>query len=99
MKYNIIIIDDHKMFLDGLVSICAAEPHLNVVLATSSPKSVLPFIEDSTDVHLVISDISMPEMDGIELNKAIKKKHPQIKTLIVSMHNNPKKFDDLRKGG
>lgn len=99
MKRNIIIIDDHKMFLDGLVSICEAEPHLDVILATSNPKAVLPFIEGSTEVHIVISDISMPEMDGIELNKAIKKRYPQIKTLIVSMHNNPKKFDALRKSG
>ncbi len=97
MKYNLIIVDDHKMFLDGLVSILTNQKEYNVLLATKNGKQVIKFLEINPDqnIDLIITDITMPEMDGIALNQIIKGKNNTIKTLVVSMHNDPEMIDNL----
>ncbi len=97
MKYNIMIADDHSMFLDGLVSILKTEDDYNIVLTAKTGKEVVKFLSINKDIviDLVITDISMPEMDGIELNAFLKKNNKHIKTLVVSMHSVPDMIDRL----
>lgn len=97
MKYNLIIVDDHKMFLDGILSILKFENDYNIVLTTTSGNDVVKYIDVNTNekIDLVITDISMPELDGITLNKILKTKEGGIKTLVVSMHNNVEMIDNL----
>ena len=84
-KIRIVIADDHKMFLDGLCSLLEDEKNLEIVDTAKNGNGVLQILAD-TEIDLVITDISMPEMDGIALNNEIKKKHAQVKTLVLSMH-------------
>ncbi len=88
MNYNLIIADDHKMFIDGLLSILKDDPELSVILTAKNGVQVLKYLDINTakDIHLLITDLTMPEMNGIELNAAVKQKYPQLKTLVVSMH-------------
>nr|WP_299035051.1 response regulator transcription factor [uncultured Tenacibaculum sp.] len=97
MTHKIIIVDDHKMFIDGLTSIFEDIPSVDIVLKTDNPKTVLSFLKSTCEIDLIISDISMPEMDGITLSKSIKKEFPHIKMLMVSMHNNPNMFHQLKQ--
>lgn len=85
---KIIIVDDHQMFLEGLCSLFQGEPYIEVVDVALNGKQLLEKIATlETDIDIVVSDINMPEMDGIELNKQLKKNFPGIKTLILSTHN------------
>ncbi len=95
--YNIILADDHTMFLDGLLSIFNAEENFRVLTTATNGQQVTKFLEiNSANIpHLIISDISMPDMNGIALNNHIKKHYPEIKVLIVSMHTNPEMIDAL----
>ncbi|MBU2972789.1 response regulator [Zobellia sp. B3R18] len=88
MKYNLIIADDHKMFIDGLLSILNDAPEFSVSTTTKNGAQVIKYLDinGTKDLHLLITDLSMPEMDGIELNRTVKEKYPTLKTLIVSMH-------------
>ncbi|WP_378183447.1 response regulator [Aquimarina sp. SS2-1] len=97
MKYNLIIADDHKMFLDGLLSILNSENDYNILLTAKNGKHIAKYLEINPDekIDLIITDITMPEMDGIALNKIIKEKNSKIKTLVVSMHNNADMIDNL----
>ncbi len=97
MKYNLIIVDDHKMFLDGLLSILNSEEEYNILLTAKDGTHVAKYLEINPDekIDLIITDISMPELDGISLNKVIKKQKRNIKTLIVSMHNDSQMIDSL----
>jgi len=97
MVHKIIIVDDHKMFIDGLVSIFEDIPTVDIVLKTDKPKVVLQFLKHTKDIDLVISDITMPDMDGIALSTCIKKEFPEVKMLMVSMHNNPNMFHQLKQ--
>jgi DNA-binding NarL/FixJ family response regulator len=86
-KINLLIADDHTMFLQGIVSLLEQEPELNVVGKAVNGIEALEIIKNQ-NIDLVILDISMPEMDGIELSKILKKEYPTVKILIVSTHSN-----------
>ncbi|MFD1015867.1 response regulator [Winogradskyella rapida] len=95
--YSIIIADDHAMFLDGLTSILSEEKSIKVILTAKTGTQVLKYLRINKDekIDLVITDINMPEMDGVALNQAIKSEFPQIKTLVVSMLEEAKKIKQL----
>ncbi|MFC5046768.1 response regulator [Aquimarina hainanensis] len=97
MKYNLIIADDHKMFLDGLLSILNEEQDYNILLTAKNGSNIIKYVEinPKEKIDLIITDISMPEVDGITLNKMLKEKNRNIKTLVVSMHNNAEMIDNL----
>ncbi len=97
MKYNLIIADDHKMFIDGLTSILKDAPEFSITLTAKNGAQVAKYLEiNGTDnLHLLITDLTMPEMDGIELNKIVKEKYPGLKTLVVSMHIDGGMIDKL----
>jgi DNA-binding NarL/FixJ family response regulator len=97
MKYNLIIADDHKMFLEGLLSILNTESNYNILFTADHGGHVQKYISINTNenIDLVITDVTMPEVDGIALNEWIKKLDRNIKTLVVSMHNSPKIIDKL----
>ncbi|MEO9953530.1 response regulator transcription factor [Nonlabens sp.] len=97
MKHNLIIADDHKMFLDGLLSILKTESNYNILYTAKHGGHVQKYmtINKQEKIDLVITDVTMPEVDGIALNKWIKKTSSTVKTLVVSMHNTPDIIDEL----
>ena len=86
-KAKIIVVDDHKMFLDGLTSILNTQPHLEIAMTAKNGLNVEKYLKINAKegIDLVIMDLSMPEYDGITLNKYIKTQNKNTKTLVVSM--------------
>ena len=76
MNYNLIIADDHKMFIDGLMIILKDAPEFSVITTAKNGAQVVKYLDINgvDDLHLLITDLTMPEMDGIELNKIVKEK-------------------------
>ena len=99
MKYNLIIADDHKLFLEGITNLIESQTKLNLVLTAASGASVIKYLQinHQEKIDLIISDISMPDVDGIELNQFLKTNFPDTKVLIVSMHTDPNILDNLIK--
>lgn len=97
MTYNLIIADDHKMFIDGLMSILREAPEFSVVTTAKNGAQVIKYLDINgvENLHLLITDLTMPELDGIELNEIVKKKYPLLKTLVVSMHIDGTMIDKL----
>ena len=95
--YNLIIVDDHKMFLDGLESIFSVESSYHIVNTFNDGLQAKKYLQTHLEakVDLAILDINMPKIDGLALNDYIKKKHPTIKTLIVSMLSDPESIYKL----
>lgn len=86
VKYNLLIVDDHQMFIDGIKSILRNQIIFNVAAEALNGQQALEILEKEK-IDIVITDISMPVMTGIELTKIIKTKFPEIKVIVVSMHN------------
>ncbi len=85
--FSILVVDDHRIFAEGLVAVMQLRfPNARFTLANSGTEA-WDLISRSPDYQLVISDISMGEMSGLELATRIKSHLPAIKVLILSMHN------------
>jgi DNA-binding NarL/FixJ family response regulator len=84
---NIVIADDHQIVIDGLQFLLSTEKHLNIVYTANNTNNVLNYLEDNKDVQLVITDINMPTISGIELCRKIKETYSDIKVLILSMYS------------
>ncbi len=95
---NILIADDHQMFVDGLKSLLEDEKEICVVGEAKNGKEVLEHCK-TVGVDLVIMDINMPVMDGIQASKELSKLHPFIKILGLSMYNDRDYIADMLKAG
>lgn len=84
---KIIIADDHQMFIDGIKSLLVSERDMKVTGEALNGKEVLQLLETSA-ADIVLLDVNMPEMDGIEATKLIRQKYPQVKILMLTMYNN-----------
>lgn len=82
---RILIVDDHPLMRKGLAMTLDAESDLTVCCQADSGEDALGMIEESTP-DLVIVDISLPGMSGIELIKHVHLRSPDIKLLVVSRH-------------
>lgn len=87
-KINILVVDDHQLVIDGLKSMLAEEKKYVVKNEALNGQQALEIITaNPNDYQLIITDITMPLMTGIELCKIIKEQFSHIKVLILSMHN------------
>lgn len=97
-KIKIIIADDHKMFLQGIVSLLENEENITILGMAPNGKDVLKIVETSLP-DILLLDISMPEMDGIEVTKIIKQQFPSVKILILSTHSSMQMISRLIRMG
>ena len=82
---RIVIADDHFLIREGLRSILERETDLQVVGEAEDGLELL-FLLDHLKPDLVILDISMPNLQGIETARLIKMRHPEMKILVLTMH-------------
>lgn len=83
-KTNLFIVDDHQLVVDGLHSLLINEELYTIVGSSNRPKEVIDMLECLT-VDVLLTDINMPEMTGVELTRNVKKRFPNIKVLALSM--------------
>lgn len=86
-KIKVILSDDHQMFRDGVKSILNDEAGIEVIGEVGRGQDLIELLGSVTP-DLLITDISMPGMSGLEISEYIAKNHPGIKVLILSMHVN-----------
>lgn len=84
---NILIVDDHQIVIDGLISLLHHKEEYKIEKALSGRIALEMIQTNPHHFQLIITDISMPEINGIELCKEVKSKYPHLKVLILSMHN------------
>jgi DNA-binding NarL/FixJ family response regulator len=84
-KYRIVQADDHAMVREGVKRIIEEDPKLTVVGETGDGLELLRLLEE-TEPDMVLLDISMPGLRGIEAIKIIKQLYPDIKILVLTMH-------------
>jgi DNA-binding NarL/FixJ family response regulator len=98
LKTRILVADDHPIVLRGLRMVLNAQPDLEVVAEAADGEEAVE-LASSEDVHLVILDISMPRMTGLQAAREITRRRPEIRVLMLSMHDNEQYlFEAIRVG-
>jgi len=86
VSINILIADDHQVLTDGLKSLLAGEEQLEIKGVASNGAEALEMLK-LLKVDVVLMDIDMPVMGGIEATRIIKKDFPGVKVLMLTMHD------------
>lgn len=88
-KINILLADDHQMMIDGVRNLLSKDDRCTIVAEANNGQEAYEKVAANPEgFNLILSDISMPLLSGIDLCKMIKGKFPHIQILILSMYNN-----------
>jgi len=82
---KVLITDDHQIIIDGLKSLLADKEQIKVIAEASNGKEALDILK-LLQVDVVLMDIDMPVLNGIEATKEIKAEYPETKVIILSMY-------------
>ncbi len=83
---KIAIAEDHELLRKGLVSILGSEPQFEVVFEAQNGMQIMDALEKSRPSVLLL-DLDMPYMSGIEVLNELEKGYPDVKPIMLSMHN------------
>ena len=86
-KAKVLLVDDHVVVRQGLKALFADEPDIEVVGEASIGREALECLSD-LEPDVVLMDISMPGLNGIEATRQIQQHHPETKVVVLSMHAN-----------
>lgn len=81
---RVLIVDDHKILRDGLRRMLQEEPLVRIIYEASHGKEALDLLTH-TEIDVILMDISMPVMDGVEASAMISSLYPHIKILALTM--------------
>jgi DNA-binding NarL/FixJ family response regulator len=95
---RLLIADDHVMVRRGLLLILDREPDLRVVAEASDGAEALARVRE-TEIDLAILDVSMPRMTGLQATAELARLHPEVRVLMLSMHDNEQYLFEALKAG
>lgn len=93
---HILLCDDHDLIISGLKEVLKTIPQINRVDSVNNGKQAYDQLKQ-THYHLVISDVSMPEMDGIALSAKVKKDFPDTKIIMLTQFSDIQVIKQLLK--
>ena len=98
MSVRIILADDHKIMREGLRALLAKQKEVEVIAEADSGRGV---IELCSQLHpdVVVIDISMPDLNGIDAARQITRQAPDIKVIALSMHSDKKYVKEMLAAG
>jgi DNA-binding NarL/FixJ family response regulator len=98
MAVRLLLVDDHAILLDGVKNLLDKEDGLSVVGLATDAEKALEFLKKN-EVDIVITDFHMPGMDGLSLVHTIKRLKPQIRIIVLSMHDESHLVKEILRAG
>lgn len=98
MAVNIILADDHTLFREGLLTILNNELEFNVIAQADNGREVVKLAR-KMDVDVIVMDIAMPELNGIEATVQVLHENPNLKVVALSMHSDRHFVTGMLKAG
>jgi len=97
-KLRILLADDHQMLREGLRALLDSQPGLHVVGEAASGKEVLAKADELMP-DVVVMDLSMPELNGLQATASLQARHPAIKVVVLTAHEDESYLSQLCKAG
>jgi DNA-binding NarL/FixJ family response regulator len=95
---RIIIADDHEIFRDGLKLMLSKDPGISILAEAANGRELLTLVDEHKP-DVVLTDIVMPVMDGIEAVKNLRESNPQTSIIALSMFDNESLIVDMLEAG
>ena len=95
---KILIADDHQLVIDGVKSMLAAESHLSLIGEALNGQALLDHA-NLAEADLVLLDIGMPVLSGLEASRALRKSHPDLKILVLTTYADHRTIKSVLKLG
>jgi DNA-binding NarL/FixJ family response regulator len=87
---QVLLAEDHNIVRNGIKMLLASDKEINVAGEATNGKEALDYVANNQAIDVILADINMPELDGISLIKEVKAINPDIRVVILSMHDNEK---------
>ena len=97
-RIRVMLVDDHALFRKGVASLLAACPDIEVVGEADNGAEALPKVADLRP-DLILMDIQMPEVDGLEATRRIKAEHPYVKIVMLTVAEEDRSLFEAIKAG
>lgn len=98
-KIKILLVDDHEIFRKGLIMVLSKLKNIEVVGEASNGVEFLNLLEKNKDTKIVLIDIKMPIMNGIEATKEALLKYPDLKIIALTMFGDDEYIDNMLEAG
>lgn len=95
---RIIIADDHQLLIDGLTAVLQTESQWKVLEAVNNGQQLLDRLANA-GADLVLLDLNMPKLDGIQTLTILRKRYPDVKVLVITNYHQPQLQSEIRKLG
>lgn len=97
-KISILIVDDHTLMRDGIRAILEEQPDITIVGQAEDGREAVRLARQLRP-NVVLMDIAMPLLNGLEATRQIKREHPEIKVLILTMYDHEEYFRQVLEVG
>lgn len=98
MNIRVLLVDDHRIMLDGLRAVLEKEPDLEVVGDAQNGRLALQAVEKLSP-HVVVMDIGMSTMNGIEATREIRLRHPDVRVVALSTYSDKRYVLEMIEAG
>lgn len=98
MNIKILLVDDHKIMLDGLRALLTKEPDLEVIADADNGMAAIRLVRELKP-DVVVMDLNMPEMSGIEATRQIMGEFPEVRVLVLTMESDQPVVVEVLKAG
>lgn len=95
---KILIVDDHEMFIDGLEFILEKEENIKIIHKCLTASEIFDN-ELLSKIDIILLDINLPDISGIDVCKRLRVSHPEIKILVLSMYDEESYITEILKSG
>lgn len=97
-KIKILVVDDHTLVREGFARLLEMVPDFEVLGQAAKADEALKFLEEQ-QVDIILMDIRLPGVNGIELTRTIKEKYPDVEVIILSMYDEEEYVSEAVRGG
>ncbi len=96
---KILLAEDHNIVRNGIKILLDSDPQMTVIGEATNGSEVMKRINTDEHIDILVTDINMPEIDGISLIKLVKDKRSETKIVVLSMHDDEKYLMDAFEAG
>ncbi|SET72838.1 response regulator [Hymenobacter actinosclerus] len=93
------VVDDHILFRKGLRALISGFPGMEVLFEAGDGQELLERLDQGVIPDVILMDLQMPVLDGLQTVRLLRSQYPQVRSIIISMHDEPELIDSLRTEG